>query len=104
MSRAAIRWDQEPGRTRRGREETSAVTQDFHPGRRGVLLGGGAAALGSSLMLRRAAAQPSEPLRIGVLGDFSGPYSGISGAGSVTAARLAITDFGPSVLGRPIEI
>ncbi len=80
------------------------MTQDFHPGRRGVLLGGGAAALGSSLMLRRAAAQPSGPLRIGVLGDFSGPYSGISGAGSVTAARLAITDFGPSVLGRPIEI
>ena len=74
----------------------------FHPKRRDILLGGAAAL--SPLLLRRPAAQQAGPIRIGVLGDFAGPYSGISGAGSVTAARLAITDFGDSALGRPIEI
>jgi branched-chain amino acid transport system substrate-binding protein len=78
------------------------MARSIHPGRRDILLGGSAAL--APLMLRRVAAQPSAPLRIGVLGDFSGPYSGISGAGSVTAARLAIADFGGTVLGRSVEI
>ncbi len=44
------------------------------------------------------------PLRIGVLTDMNGPYGDAAGAGSVTAARLAVADFGPTVLGRRIEI
>jgi branched-chain amino acid transport system substrate-binding protein len=76
------------------------MTERSHPGRRAVLIGGAVA----PMMLRRAAAQPAGPLRIGVLGDFSGPYSGISGEGSAVAARLAIADFGGKVLGRPIEV
>lgn len=76
------------------------MTTSFQPGRRDILLGGALA----PFLLRKAAAQPSGPLRIGVLGDFSGPYSGISGEGSVVAARFAIADFGNKVLGRPIEI
>jgi branched-chain amino acid transport system substrate-binding protein len=43
-------------------------------------------------------------IRIGVLEDMSGAYADLSGPGSVTAAKLAIKDFGPMVLGRPIEI
>lgn len=73
------------------------------PKRREVLLGLGVAAL-APMALRRAIAGSNEALRIGVLGDFSGPYSGISGEGSAVAARFAAADFGGKVLGRPIEI
>ena len=50
-----------------------------------------------------AVAQPS-PVRIGVLNDQSGPYSAQTGAGSVLAARMAVEDFGPTVIGRSIEV
>ncbi len=50
-----------------------------------------------------AAAQPA-PVKLGVLNDRSGMYADLSGEGSVVAARLAVQDFGPTVLGRPIEI
>jgi len=39
-----------------------------------------------------------------VLDDLSGVYADITGPGSVTAAELAIADFGPTVLGRKIEL
>ena len=35
---------------------------------------------------------------------MNGPYADAAGEGSVAAARLAVEDFGPTVLGRPIEI
>jgi len=74
------------------------------PKRRGLLLGAGAAAL-APLMGRRARAQTaSSPLKIGVLGDFSGPYSAISGAGSAAAAGFAVADVGGTVLGRKVEV
>jgi branched-chain amino acid transport system substrate-binding protein len=44
------------------------------------------------------------PIRIGVLTDESGPYASSGGAGSIAAARMAVADFGPTVLGLPIEI
>jgi branched-chain amino acid transport system substrate-binding protein len=44
------------------------------------------------------------PLKLGLLLDMSGPYADITGQGSVTAARMAVEDFGGKVLGRPIEI
>jgi branched-chain amino acid transport system substrate-binding protein len=43
-------------------------------------------------------------VRIGVLTDMSGPASDATGQGSVTAARMAIDDFGGKVLGVPIEL
>jgi branched-chain amino acid transport system substrate-binding protein len=43
-------------------------------------------------------------VRIGLILDMSGLYSDITGEGSVTAARMAIEDFGGKVLGRPIEV
>ena len=44
------------------------------------------------------------PLKLGLLLDMSGPYADITGEGTVTAARMAVYDFGGKVLGRPIEI
>jgi branched-chain amino acid transport system substrate-binding protein len=43
-------------------------------------------------------------VKIGVLTDMSGYYADLSGPGSVTAARMAVEDFGGKVLGKPIEI
>ena len=51
-----------------------------------------------------AAADAPAPLKIGVLTDMNGPYADAAGEGSVAAARLAVEDFGPTVLGRLIEI
>ncbi len=43
-------------------------------------------------------------VKIGVLTDMSGVLSDLSGAGSVTAVRMAVEDFGGKVLGNPIEV
>jgi branched-chain amino acid transport system substrate-binding protein len=44
------------------------------------------------------------PLRIGVLEDLSGMYSGNGGPNMVLAATMAAEDFGGKVLGRPVEV
>jgi branched-chain amino acid transport system substrate-binding protein len=49
-------------------------------------------------------AQDAKLVKIGVLEDMSGVYADITGPGSVAAAELAIADFGPTVLGRKIEL
>jgi branched-chain amino acid transport system substrate-binding protein len=46
----------------------------------------------------------AEKVKLGVLTDMSGTFSELSGAGSVEAARMAIEDFGGSVLGEKIEL
>lgn len=52
-----------------------------------------------------AAAQVSnDVVKIGVITDLSGLYSDLSGQGSIVAARMAIEDFGKTVLGKPIEL
>jgi branched-chain amino acid transport system substrate-binding protein len=61
------------------------------------------AALGCLLVVPVQAEEPA-PLKIGVLTDMTGPYGDAAGAGSVTAATLAVEDFGPTVLGHRIEI
>ena len=43
-------------------------------------------------------------VRIGLILDMSSLYADITGEGSVTAARMAIEDFGGKVLGKPIEL
>jgi len=50
------------------------------------------------------AASPAAAIKIGVLNDQAGPYSSHTGSGSADAARMAIEDFGGSVLGAPIEL
>lgn len=44
------------------------------------------------------------PLKIGVIDDLSGPNSVASGPGTVEAAKMAIEDFGGTVLGRPVDL
>ncbi len=51
-----------------------------------------------------AQAQDTKPIRIGVLTDLSGMNADLSGQGSVEAARMAVEDFGPTLLGQKIEI
>ncbi|MFP5515180.1 MAG: ABC transporter substrate-binding protein [Alphaproteobacteria bacterium] len=48
--------------------------------------------------------QASGPIRIGVLTDLSGSLADLSGKGSVEAVKMAVEDFGASVLGRPVEV
>jgi branched-chain amino acid transport system substrate-binding protein len=43
-------------------------------------------------------------VRIGLLLDLSGPYAYLAGAPTLVAARMAVEDFGGTVLGRPIEV
>jgi len=63
------------------------------------------AALAAILALAApAAAQISDGVvKIGAILDMTGPYADNTGVGSVAAARMAIEDFGGSVLGAPIE-
>ncbi|MGM4919250.1 ABC transporter substrate-binding protein [Tardiphaga sp. 813_E8_N1_3] len=58
-----------------------------------------------ALFATSAHAQISDDVvKIGVLTDMNGPASTPSGQGSVTAAQMAVDDFGGSVLGKPISI
>src|SRR5258708_34864620 len=64
-------------------------------------------ALAFFLLLALAAVAPAratEAFRIGVLNDQSGPYADLSGPGGAESARMAVEDFGGSVLGKPIEL
>lgn len=63
-----------------------------------------AAGLAGTALSRKARAQAQKPVRIAVINDETGPYSDLSGPGSVVAAKLAVKDFGDSLLGRPIEV
>ena len=51
-----------------------------------------------------AIAQAQNVLRLGVLNDKSSIYADLTGSGSVTAAQMAVDDFGGRVLNRRIEI
>jgi branched-chain amino acid transport system substrate-binding protein len=64
------------------------------------------AALAAVLLSSGAAsAQISDDVvKIGVLTDMAGPASAPTGQGSVTAAQMAVDDFGGTVLGKPISV
>lgn len=47
---------------------------------------------------------PSDKIRIGFITDLSGPFADNDGPGGTEAIRMAIADFGGTVLGRPIEV
>ena len=66
----------------------------------------GLAALAVAMLASTAAlAQVSDDvIKIGVLTDMNGPASTPTGQGSVTAAQMAIDDFGGKVLGKPISL
>ena len=64
------------------------------------------AALAAAMLASTAArAQISDDVvKIGVLTDMNGPASTPTGQGSVTAAQMAVDDFGGTVLGKPISV
>src|SRR3954470_13042570 len=43
-------------------------------------------------------------VRIGILTDMSGAFADVVGPGAVQAARMAVSDFGSTVKGKPVEI
>ncbi|MCD1265409.1 ABC transporter permease [Shinella sumterensis] len=51
-----------------------------------------------------ASAFAADTVKIGLLMDMSGNYSDVAGRGSVTAAEMAVADFGGEVLGKKIEV
>jgi branched-chain amino acid transport system substrate-binding protein len=60
-----------------------------------------AVAAGGLLLAGQASAQG---VKIGILNDQSGVYADYGGKNSVEAAKMAVEDFGGSVLGKPIEV
>ncbi len=68
------------------------------------------AAIGAALLLACIfPAQAQEKVsdgvvKIGMLEDMSSIYADITGVGAVTAAKMAVEDFGGKVLGKPIEV
>jgi branched-chain amino acid transport system substrate-binding protein len=57
-----------------------------------------------AMPLSAAAELTDGKLKIGVLSDMSGVYKALEGPGAVIAAKMAIEDFGGSVLGQPVEV
>ena len=46
----------------------------------------------------------NDVVKVGILNDQSGLYADLSGPGSAVAAKMAVEDFGGTVLGKPIEL
>jgi branched-chain amino acid transport system substrate-binding protein len=69
--------------------------------RRSVLAAFATAMLASPAALAQIS---DDVVKIGVLTDMNGPASTPTGQGSVTAAQMAVDDFGGKVLGKPISI
>ena len=63
-----------------------------------------AAAALCALLAAGAAQAASDKVVIGDIDDMSGPYADILGAGGIEAIKMAIADFGGTVLGKPIDI
>jgi branched-chain amino acid transport system substrate-binding protein len=61
-------------------------------------------ALATLLLVAAPARADETPFVIGIMNDQSGPYADLAGPGSVQSIRMAIEDFGGSVLGRKIDL
>ncbi len=61
-------------------------------------------ALAVAALLGAAPALADDAFTIGIMNDQSGPYADLSGPTSVQLMRMAIQDFGGSVLGKPIRL
>lgn len=61
-------------------------------------------AIMASTVMAATAQAGSNAVKIGVLNDQAGMASDLGGPGTVTAVKLAIEDFGRTVLGKPIEL
>src|ERR1700727_3697524 len=70
---------------------------------RAMIIQSAAAAVAACALLAGAAAS-AQGVKIGILNDQSGTYADYGGKGSIEAAKMAIEDFGGSVLGEKIEM
>ena len=68
----------------------------------GRLIQFAAAAVAACSVLAGAPAS-AQGVKIGILNDQSGTYADYGGKGSIEAAKMAIEDFGGSVLGQKID-
>jgi branched-chain amino acid transport system substrate-binding protein len=57
-----------------------------------------------SIPMASAALAGPDAITVGVINDLSGVYADLGGQGSVVAAQIAVDEFGPKVLGKPIKI
>ncbi|TDH57946.1 ABC transporter substrate-binding protein [Dankookia rubra] len=71
-------------------------------GTRRGLLAASAALSGTGLWSSTAWAQAAPVLRLGILGDLSGPYRDLSGLGTMACVRQAIADF--AAAGAPLQV
>jgi branched-chain amino acid transport system substrate-binding protein len=69
-----------------------------------TLIAASALAAVSVLVSPALAQQAATPVKIGVLADLSSVYADIGGTAGIEAIKMAIEDFGGSVLGKPIEL
>src|SRR5262249_59889117 len=60
--------------------------------------------LPSLLPLTATAQMTGNVVKIGILNDQSGLYADLGGQGSVTAAKMAVEEFGGKVNGVPVEV
>ena len=73
--------------------------------RRAVVVATGAALLFAGAFVAQAQDKISDGVvKIGLIEDMSSIYADITGVGAVTAAKMAVEDFGGKVLGKPIEV
>lgn len=68
------------------------------------ILAGLAATATAGLAPRAGRAQGKAPIRLGVLGDFSGPYKHLSGPTNVACVRQAVQESGLIERGIPVEV
>jgi branched-chain amino acid transport system substrate-binding protein len=57
-----------------------------------------------AIPMASAALAGPDAITVGVINDLSGVYADLGGQGSVVAAQIAVEEFGPKVLGKPIKI
>jgi branched-chain amino acid transport system substrate-binding protein len=57
-----------------------------------------------AFLIASAASAASNKVVIGDIDDMSGPYADVIGGGGIESIKMAIADFGGTVLGQPIEI
>ncbi|MCY0964425.1 ABC transporter substrate-binding protein [Parathalassolituus penaei] len=57
-----------------------------------------------AVMPAQATGISDDKVRIGVLADMGGPYGDLCGKNCVEAVKMAIEDFGGTVLGKPIDV
>jgi branched-chain amino acid transport system substrate-binding protein len=69
-----------------------------------LMTAGCALAFGLAASAVQAQTVSDDVVKIGVLNDQSGMYADLAGQGSVTAARMAVEDYGGKVLGKPVEV